>query len=272
MLVIYDLQYINQPHNYSRFYLFFLKAIIDGSVKTADGIITISNQAKNDIVKYYKLKPENVTVGYLGVDHTVFFPGSSQDIAAARTKYNLPEHYLLYAASLLPHKNHERLLKAFQEIKGTMPGRKLVLTGAWETGYDRTFAIISALGLQKDVVMLGWVPFEDIPLIYRGAELFVYPSLHEGFGLPLLEAMASGIPVVCSRVEPLTEVAGDAAVLVDPYDHSDIARGILSIWRDKTLRMKLIEAGLERARTFTWDRTATKTLDFLNSHKPYRNI
>jgi glycosyltransferase involved in cell wall biosynthesis len=102
--------------------------------------------------------------------------------------------------------------------------------------------------------------------------MFVYPSLHEGFGLPILEAMASGVPVVCSRIEPLAEVAGDAAFFVDPYDHSDIAKGILSIYRDKTLRMKLIEKGRLRAKDFTWDKTALNTLSFLTSYNRGNDI
>jgi glycosyltransferase involved in cell wall biosynthesis len=107
-------------------------------------------------------------------------------------------------------------------------------------------------------------------LLYRGAEIFIYPSLHEGFGLPVLEAMASGVPVVCSRIEPLVEIAGGAALLVDPYDQSDIAGGMLSVFRDKTLRSKLVEAGIQRARIFTWEKTAYNTLAFLNTYMPRR--
>lgn len=272
ILVIFDLQHINQPQNFSRFYLFFLKTIIYVSAKTADGIITISEHVKKDIIRYYAIRPEKIAVGYLAVDHDIYFPPGSGDTASIRTKYNLPERYILYAAALLPHKNHERLLQAFKEIKSEMRGRKLVFTGAWEKGHDKIVNLVSALGLQKDVIMLGWLPFEDIPLIYRGAEMFVYPSLHEGFGLPILEAMASGVPVVCSRIEPLAEVAGDAAFFVDPYDHSDIAKGILSICRDKTLRMKLIEKGRLRAKDFTWDKTALNTLSFLTSYNRGNDI
>jgi glycosyltransferase involved in cell wall biosynthesis len=118
--------------------------------------------------------------------------------------------------------------------------------------------------------MLGWLPFEDMPMIYRRAEILIFPSLHEGFGLPILEAMASGVPVVCSRIEPLIEIAGNAALLVDPYDQSAIARGILSVFRDKALRIKLIRAGILRAKTFTWERTAIKTLAFLSTNMPRR--
>ena len=270
VLVIYDLQHVNQPQNFSRPYLFFLKTIIYLSAKTSDGIITISEKVKKEIIKYYAIGAQQIAVTHLAVNHELFRPASNADLASIRTKYNLPERYILYAAALLQHKNHERLLKAFSEIKEEMPGRKLAFTGAWDTGHFELARIISALGLDKDVIMLGWLPFEDIPAVYRGAELFVYPTLHEGFGLPILEAMASGVPVVCSRIEPLIEIAGNAALLVDPYDPSDIARGISSVLRDRLLRRKLIEAGIERAKIFSWERTASMTLAFLSTNMPGR--
>jgi glycosyltransferase involved in cell wall biosynthesis len=125
--------------------------------------------------------------------------------------------------------------------------------------------MISELGLQNSVIMLGWLPFDDIPAVYRGAQLFIYPTLHEGFGLPILEAMASGVPVVCSKIEPLIEVAGDAALFVDPYDHRDIAKGLSLALHDGEIRTKLIQKGLHRARNFTWEATAQSTLLFLKS-------
>lgn len=267
VLVIYDLQHVNQPRNFRRLYLFFLKTIIYLSAKTSDGIIAISEQVKKDIIKHYKIGADKISVAHLAVDHKMFVPKSGGNTVSIRTKYDLPERYLLYAAALLPHKNHARLLQAFREIIREMPGTKLVLTGAWDAGQDEITGLISESGLQKEVIMLGWVPFADIPGLYRGADLFVYPSLHEGFGLPILEAMASGVPVVCSRMEPLIGIAGNAAVLVDPYDQADIARGMLSVLTDKTLRMKLTEAGILRAGTFTWERTAADTLAFLRSRE-----
>jgi glycosyltransferase involved in cell wall biosynthesis len=263
ILVIYDLQHINQPRNFSRPYLFFLKTVIYLSAITSDGIITISEHVKQDIIKHYAIQPEKIIVGYLAVDQDLFFPIGSEDIESIRTKYKLPEHYVLYAAALLPHKNHERLLHAFKEIHDTLPGMTLVLTGAWESGFDKTMRMISAYGLQNAVIMLGWLSFEDIPAIYRGAQLFIYPTLHEGFGLPILEAMASGVPVVCSKIEPLIEVAGDAALFVDPYDHRDIAKGLSLALHDREIRTKLIQKGLHRVRDFTWEATAQSTLLFL---------
>jgi glycosyltransferase involved in cell wall biosynthesis len=264
VLVIYDLQHVNQPQNFTRLKRFFLATIIYLSAKTSDGIIAISQQVKKDIMRYYRIRADKIFVAHLAVNHELFFPMSSVNMVSLRIKYNLPEHYILYAAALLPHKNHERLLQAFKEIIKETPGIKLVLTGAWDKGQDTITSLILAARLQKDVLMLGWVPFEDIPALYRGADLFVYPSLHEGFGLPILEAMASGVPVVCSRIEPLIEIAGNAALLIDPYDRSDIARGILSVLRDKTLRAKLIETGILRAKTFSWGKTAFDTLTFLS--------
>jgi glycosyltransferase involved in cell wall biosynthesis len=264
VLVIYDLQHVNQPQNTPGLYRFFLKTIIYLSAKTSDGVITISEQVKRDIVRYYGIGADKISVTHLAVNHELFFPLGSDNPESVRTKYNLPERYLLYAAALLPHKNHARLLPAFKEIIKEMPGTKLVLTGAWEKGQDTIASLIADLGLEKDVIMLGWLPLEDMPAIYRNAELFVYPTLHEGFGLPILEAMASGVPVVCSRIEPLIEIAGSAALLVDPYDQSAVAEGILSVLKVRTLRMGLIEAGILRAKTFSWERTAIDTLAVLN--------
>jgi glycosyltransferase involved in cell wall biosynthesis len=262
-LVIYDLQHVNQPQNFPPLYRFFLKTIIYLSAKTADRIITISEHVKLDIIRHYKIRRHNIMVGYLAVDQDKFFPIGSEDIEAIRTKYELPEHYILYAAALLPHKNHDRLLQAFKEIHENMPGMMLVLTGAWESGYDRIMGMIKETGLRNNVIMLGWLPFDDIPALYRGAQLFVYPTLHEGFGLPILEAMASAVPVVCSEIEPLIEVAGDAALFVDPYDHKDIARGISLVLNSREDRSKLIQKGLHRVRNFTWGKTAKDTLEFL---------
>ena len=119
------------------------------------------------ILSVLHISPEHIGVSYLAVDHDAFFPASGEDTNSVRIKYNLPEHYILYSAALLPHKNHERLLQAYKDIKEEIPETKLVLTGAWDKGRDAIINMISALGLQHDVIALGWIPFEDIPLLYR---------------------------------------------------------------------------------------------------------
>ncbi|HAO93102.1 MAG: hypothetical protein A2X93_06905 [Deltaproteobacteria bacterium GWC2_56_8] len=259
-VVIYDLQHVNQPENFGKLYLFFLKAIIYMSAKRSKGVITLSEKSKQDIVGVYGIRAEDVGVARLACDTDSFRKHTKAEIASVRAKYRLPERYILYSASSLPHKNYQRLLEAFKIVKGRDAGIKLVLTGARDYGQEAVINRIDALGLKDDVVFLGWLPFEDMPMIYSAAELYVFPSLHEGFGIPVLEAFASGVPVVCSRIEPVTEVAGDAAFYIDPLSVEDIAGGMLTVLNDKALRERLTSKGLTRAREFSWKKTALDTL------------
>jgi glycosyltransferase involved in cell wall biosynthesis len=265
ILVLYDLQHVNQPQNFSRLYLLFLKSIIYSSAKSADGILTISNHVKNDIVNFYHVQPEHIEVSYLGVDRELFRVDRQPLPSAIREKYRLPERYLLYAAASLPHKNHARLFAALQYAKKQIPELKLLLIGARDKGEDTLAKEIRRLGLEEDVILLGWIPFEDVPAIYQGCEAFVFPTLHEGFGLPVIEAMACGVPVICSRIEPLIEVAGDAALFVDPLDSEGMAKTIVSLLNDPMARTELVHKGYRRAQEFTWEATARKTLGFIHA-------
>lgn len=265
-VMIYDLQHINQPENFNKFQLFFLKTIIYLSARTAHGVLTLSEKSKDDIVRHYNIPPDRVSVTYLASDGTAFRKRSDAEVSDIRKKYKLPKRFILYIASALPHKNYERLLTAFKAVKVKDRSIKLVLIGARFYGGDAISTKIVDLGLEKKVVFLGWLPFEDIPVIYAAAELFVFPSLHEGFGIPVLEAMATGVPVVCSGIPPITEVAGDAAVFVDPYDSDAIAEGILSVLGNGQLRDGLVSKGLKRAALFSWDTTAKATVRAIKEH------
>ncbi len=271
VLMLFDLQHINQPGNFPWYYLPFLRSIIYGSAKSADGVLTLSRQVKNDIIRSYNLSPERIEITHLAVDHDAFMLHGSPDTNTVKARYGLPERFILYAASSLPHKNHERLFQAFRQVRDRMPRLKLVLTGARDKGEATLIRKIQAMGIEKDVLLLGWIPFEDVPSIYRASEAFVFPTLHEGFGLPVLEAIACGVPVVCSNIEPLPEVAGDAALFVDPYSPDRIAEGLFAVLSDRTLRDKLIQKGLERAKQFTWESTARTTLQFLKSVHAHRS-
>ncbi len=266
VVVIYDLQHINQPENFNRWYLFFLKSIIYLSAKRSAGVITLSRKSKEDIERYYNIRPGNIGVTYMASDSEAFYKRSAAEVASVRKKYALPESFILYIASSLPHKNYIRLLTAFKSVRGTLRGTKLVLTGARDYGHDAIAAKISELGLTDDVILLGWLPFEDIPLIYSASELFVFPSLHEGFGIPVVEAFACGVPVVCSNIEPLVEVAGGAAYLVDPLSQDDMARGMLKVIMDGPLRERLVRDGLKRAGEFSWEKTACATLSIMSGY------
>jgi len=148
-----------------------------------------------------------------------------------------------------------------------LPARvlKLVLIGARDKGETALIRHIRALGLEQAVLLLGWLPFEDVPSIYRASEAFVFPTLHEGFGLPIIEAMSCGVPVVCSRIEPLQEVAGDAVLFVDPFSPEEIATAIIKVVTDAPTRERMIGKGLARSNQFTWEATAKRTLAFLTT-------
>jgi len=260
-VMIYDLQHVNLPENFTRSQLFFLRTIIYRSARSARGVLTLSEKSKSDIVHHYSIFPERVFVTHLASDAEAFHTQSAADVAAIRKKYKLPERFILYIASSLPHKNYVRLLEAFTMVKKKDAGIKLVLIGAREIGHGEVAERIERLGIKDDVVFSGWLPFEDIPLIYAASELFVFPSLHEGFGIPVLEAMATGVPVVCSGIAPLTEVAADAALLVDPLDSGAMADGMLRLLGDEVLRKRLVSRGLERAAEFSWEKTARETIE-----------
>ena len=259
-LIIHDLQHINMPQNFGRMYLLFLRFFIYMSSIRSDAILTISNKVKRDIVKNYGIPGEDISVIYHGVDKGAFRAMGAQEIDAIRKKYGLPASFALYIASSLPHKNYERLLEAFKIVKASHKELKLVLIGARDYGHDIIKNKIEELGLAGEVVFLGWLPFEDIPVIYSAAGLFVFPSLHEGFGIPVLEAMACGVPVVCSDIEPLDEVAGGAARFVDPLSAESIAKGMTDVLSDRGLRDRLVKDGFERAAMFSWEKTAADTL------------
>jgi len=264
--MIYDLQHVNQPQNFGKLYLVFLRSIIYMSAKRADAVLTLSEKSKRDILKHYNMTPDRVDVTYLASDKKSFSKKGPGEIARVRKKYGLPPSFVLYIASSLPHKNYERLFDAFKTVKQERAGLKLVLIGARDYGHDVIKKKIDELGLAEDVVFLGWLPFEDIPVIYSAADLFVFPSLHEGFGIPVLEAMACGVPVVCSNIEPLDEVAGDAARLVDPRQASSIAEGMLDVLENNALHERLVKAGMKRAASFSWEKTARDTLKAISAH------
>ena len=265
VLVLHDLQHVNQPWNFPKVFLFFLKALIYLSAKTSDSIITISEKVKGDIVKHYGIPPERVHAIHIGIDTGSFFIRKPAELKPVMDKYRLPSRFILYPAASLPHKNHERLLEAFKTVKKEEKTLKLLLTGARDYGHENIERKIKELDLKDDVIFLGWLPHEDMPAIYCASTLLIFPSLHEGFGMPVIEAFASGVPVVCSDIEPLKEIAEGAALFIDPYNPESIAEGILKVLNDGKLRQELIKNGLERAKNFRWEVLAEKTLSVLNS-------
>jgi glycosyltransferase involved in cell wall biosynthesis len=229
----------------------------------ADVVIAPSEATKADIVRYLRIDPQRIAVIPWGCDERFQPAGDRERFAAVRQRYRLPARYLLFVGTLEPRKNLTTLLHAYAVLRaeGHDEGLKLVVAGRTGWLYADIFDTVKALDLDKDVIFTGFVDDEDLPDLYRGAQLFVFPSLYEGFGLPILEAMASGVAVVTSDTASMPEVAGDAAILVDPHDPKAMAEGIARVLTEERLREVLTQKGLARARRFTWDSVARKTLE-----------
>jgi glycosyltransferase involved in cell wall biosynthesis len=236
---------------------FYVNRILLKLAPYADLTFTASESERHELLERVSIDPERVIAVHHGVDHGRFRP---QDEAAAREevrmRFGVEGRYVLYVSNHQRKKNTERLVEAFALVAMTIPDVSLVLTGWHTSRFQLVLALIDRLDLSSRVRVLGHVPDASLPALYAGASVFTLPSLHEGFGLPVLEAMACGTPVVASNVYALPEVCGDAAELVDPYDVEAIAAAILRILGDAGRAAELRELGLKRAAPFTWQRAA----------------
>ena len=245
---------------------FLLKFVVTPLLRGLDHILTVSEYSKTDIVNFAQIAPEKITVTPLGVDHLTYFPEDPEKARARLSPYlHFSEPYLLYVSRLEhPGKNHIGLLRAFERLKNKerIP-HKLVLIGERWNGADIIDREVAAMSHGRDVIFPGFVPHEALPDAYRAAEIFVFPSLFEGFGLPVLEAMACAVPVVCSNRASLPEVAGDAALTFDPDDDQGLAERLAKLVGDPKLRARYSELGRQRSASFSWARTAHQTLEVL---------
>jgi glycosyltransferase involved in cell wall biosynthesis len=225
----------------------------------ADRIITVSEASKRDILQYFRIPPEKIEVIYNGIDDRYWTPPTPEEMDRVRERYQLNDPFVLYAGNIKPHKNLERLIDAFYQLRGEgFEHLKLLIIGDEISKYATLRRAVHRHKLHKHVRFFGFVPDQTLAALYRLAAVFVFPSLYEGFGLPPLEAMASGTPVVTSNVSSMPEVTGDAALLIDPYDAAAIAGGIRMVLTDATLREVLRGRGLARARDFSWARAAQR--------------
>ena len=228
----------------------------------ADLVIVPSHTTKADVVRQLQMNPDRIAVIPWGCDERFQPKGAPAHSRMVQRKYGLPARYLLCVGTLEPRKNLSTLLKAYAILRDERCDEetKLVIVGRKGWLYEEIFETVKALTLQQEVVFTDFVEDEDLPDLYRGARLLVFPSLYEGFGLPILEAMASGVPVIASNTSSIPEVAGDAALLIDPRQPHEIAEGIARVFTDDQLRTTLIQRGLARAQSFTWESVAQKTL------------
>ncbi len=262
IVTVYDLFFMDFPEladNQAR-RDFFRKA--ETSFRKADGIITISKFTKNELLEKFTVEESKVRVVYLGIDHGAWDDISASGVEEIRAKYGLPSTFLLFVGAIEPRKNLLRLIKALTMIHKEYESISLVMVGRRGQELKKLTDEIERQSLQSWVKMLGYVPESDLKYLYRLASLLVFPSLCEGFGLPVLEAMTSGLPVVTSRSSALPEIAEHAALYFDPENPAEMAEKILQALQDKKLYENLRDKGLKRANAFQWEKTAAETLNF----------
>jgi alpha-1,3-rhamnosyl/mannosyltransferase len=236
------------------------------AVRAGDHFLAISEATKNDYLARYALSPMQITAVPLAAD-AHFRPQSETAVAALRSKYSLPAQYVLYLGINKPHKNLLRLITAWRTVVEQRPNSPLlIIAGAWDKRYEEVKTAVSQYNLTKKVHFLGSIPNNDLPTLYSGATLFVFPSLVEGFGLPVLEAMACGTAVTCSNSSSLPEVGGKAAVYFEPTNSQQMANVLLELLQDEQKRKEMRKQGLVQASKFSWQKTAETTL----AH--YRNL
>ncbi len=254
---IYDLSLIKYRHAHPKERVWFYDFMGRRRLRFASHILTISEFIRQEICDTFALSPSNVSAVHLApASH--FHPRSAEKIDQVRKRYGLTGGYLLFVGSLEPRKNLPLLIQAMQRCNTNI---SLLIVG-WEGWGDKSWMqTIRESGLSHRIILTGYVDDETLACLYSGASAFVYPSLYEGFGLPILEAMACGCPVICSDVASMPEVAGDAAIRIDPGSIGDLTEAIDLLTKDQNARQRLIAGGFARAAEFTWKRTAEKTLE-----------
>lgn len=272
-VTIHDLAFKIFPGHFPKRDLLKLNFLTNLAVKNADKIIAVSESSKKDILKFYpSVAPEKIRVIHHGFDSDLFQKEISSDkITKQLTAYlprrqagNLqPKNYILYVGALQPRKNLETLIESFNLIKKNNPEIKLVLAGGKAWMWESVFKKAEKSPYSKDIIITGTIPFEDIVILYRNASLFVFPSLYEGFGIPVLEAMAAGAPVICSRNSSLPEAGGEAVLYFNAHNAEELAGKIDSILSDKKLGDDLIAKGWEQIKKFSWDKCARETLEWI---------
>jgi glycosyltransferase involved in cell wall biosynthesis len=260
VLTIHDASLFLWRRYHPRSRLLAIRALLPALARRAAAVITVSDYARNDLVDILRLPAEKVYVVHEAASVHFRPITDTLQLTSLRRKYSLPERYILYVGALEPRKNLHRLVQALSELKDRGCAAKLVLAGptGWMMhGFKQE---ISRLNLEDAVQYLGYVPTSDLPGIFSLATVFAFPSLYEGFGLPPLEAMACGTPVLTSKFSAMAEVCDDAAHLVDPKDQAELTEGLWRLLSDPEWRSELSRRGQQRARCFSWERAAQETI------------
>jgi glycosyltransferase involved in cell wall biosynthesis len=258
LLTIHDLSFVRVPETASPPLKAYLDIVVPRSVKNTDHILADSQATKDDLIDLYKTPESKITVLLSGVDKRFAPVTDTEFVEKTRQKYGLAnKQYILSVGTVQPRKNYSRIIRTLAQLRQRGLDIHYAIAGGKGWLEDEMYQTIEDTGLQDYVHVLGFVDDEDLPALYTGSECLLITSLYEGFGLPILEAMACGIPVITSNLSSLPEVAGDAGILVDPMDIDAITNATYSVLTDSIQRDQLIEAGYEQVKKFTWERSAT---------------
>lgn len=263
VITVHDLSFVHFPETLPAWKARYLRLFTRLSLQRATRVITVSENTRRDVLRWVSLPEDRVVTVYNGVEER-FRPLPAQDVARWRERRGLPKTFVLYLGTLQPRKNLETLIRAFAHWRQDAPPFHrevvLVLAGARGWFYDTLFRLVEDLGLRKHIFFPGYVPSDELPYWYNAATVFAYPSLFEGFGLPVLEAMACGTPVLAAATSSLPEIVGDAGILLPPDDVEAWTEALGRMLADPDLRATLAQAGRARASQFSWQRAARETL------------
>ena len=259
VVTFHDMTFFLYPELHTRAKRLFFPLAIRASARQADALTAVSESTRQDAIRVLGISPEKITTTQLGVD-PAFRPINDAAIKGKiAEKYDLPERFILYVGLLEPRKNLPMLIRAYKRLIDGGENFKLVLVGRYGWMYEELLRQINNLDLEEMVHFTGYVSQEDLPLVYNLSSLFVYPTLYEGFGLPALEAMACGVPVITTDVSSLPEIVGEAGILVPVNNVEALYGAMIAVLGDEDLRRKMINKGIQRAAKFTWEQTAILT-------------
>ena len=259
VVTMHDMTAYLLPHMHTRAKGAYMRFFIRRAIRRADRLIFVSTSGLDDCRRWFGLPLRNAVVVHHGKSDAFRPKGSAEELASVRARYRLPEHYLLYLGTLEPRKNVPLLLRAFAELTRPHPEARLVIAGKKGWHFDEIFHTAASLNLEDHVLFTGYVDEADKPALMRGASLFVYPSLHEGFGIPVLEAMASGVPTIAGNRTSIPEIAADGALLINPESLPELSNALEFLYSNPVARAGLVAKGLEQAARFSWKKTAEET-------------
>ncbi len=257
IVTVYDLSFVHFPETFPAAQRLYLHSQTSRSVNKAHRVITISEASRQDLHHFFDVSLDRIDVVLPGVEQ-VYRPLPDEHVKVFREMRGVPEKFILHVGTLQPRKNVPVLLEAFAQSK-KVEDAVLVLAGAKGWQHDEIFAMVKNLGLEERVHFTGYVADEELPFWYNAAEALVFPSIYEGFGMPVVEAMACGTPVIAARTSSIPEAGGEAALYFDPQDTAALARQMDSVLSERQLAKQMRQSGLERAQKFTWERAGIET-------------